>query len=73
MAFGNAFSDDERCVLAGYANGDVRSGIHTLAVPSGICMSLHIIKQWSCAALERLAMIMRASGCQCPAQPHLLV
>lgn len=43
MAFGNAFSDDERCVLAGYANGDVRSGIHTLAVPSGICMSLHII------------------------------
>ena len=26
VAFGNAFNDEERCVLAGYANGDLRLG-----------------------------------------------
>lgn len=24
MAFGNSFNDEERCVLAGYDNGDVK-------------------------------------------------
>lgn len=36
VAFGNAFNDEERCVLAGYANGDLRSGPFHLHPASSI-------------------------------------